>query len=162
MTGNLQRTDHAEGRSCLAARILARAYGVLPCRLQGSARRMIAWIEGGEMVSVTLRGVMKCHHAVNAGLHSYGCFDPVRFSSCTIGRYVSVGPGVRVFRRNHPTDRISLHPYFYNTALGISRAETMPPKDLHISDDVWIGANAVLLPGCSKSAVVPSLEPALS
>jgi hypothetical protein len=138
------------GRGMWAARAIARVYGLLPGRARGLARRLITRLEGGEMLSASLRQVMRLHHGVDAGLHSYGCFDPSRFSSCDIGRYVSVGPGVRVFRRNHPADRISLHPYFYNTSLGISQAETMPPRSLQISDDVWIGANAVLLPGCGR------------
>lgn len=133
-----------------AARLIARAYGLLPGRVRGLARRMMTRLEGGEMLSSSLRQVMRLHHGVEAGFHSYGCFDPARFTSCAIGRYASIGPGVRVFRRNHPTDRISLHPYFYNTSLGISDAETMPPRELQISDDVWIGANAVLLPGCGR------------
>jgi acetyltransferase-like isoleucine patch superfamily enzyme len=150
MTGIHNTVSSPEGRSRLPAHLLARAYGLLPGRLQGLARRLIGRMEGGEMLSLSLRSVMQHHHGIDAGLHSYGCFDPARFSSCSIGRYVSIGPGVRVFRRNHPTDRISLHPYFYNTKLGISQAETMPPRALHISDDVWIGANAVLLPGCGR------------
>lgn len=139
-----------EERRSRAAALLAGSYGRLPARLQGLARRTMARLEGGEMLSVSLRAVMARHHGIDIGLHSYGCFDPSRFAGCSIGRYVSVGPGVRVFRRNHPTDRISLHPYFYNTRLGFSQAETMPPRPLHVSDDAWIGANAMLLPGCAR------------
>ncbi len=50
-----------------------------------------------------------------------------------VGRYVSVGPGVRAFRRNHTLDRASMHPYFYNTALGIAERETVPPHPLVFS-----------------------------
>ena len=143
-------TAQAEGRSNMTARLIASAYGRLPGCVRGLARRVIARLEGGEMLSASLRQVMREHHGIDAGLHSYGCFDPSRFASCTIGRYVSIGPGARAFRRNHPTDRISLHPYFYNTKLGISETETMPPRALEISDDAWIGANALLLPGCGR------------
>jgi acetyltransferase-like isoleucine patch superfamily enzyme len=146
----MARGNPTEGRSRWAARLLAKFYGFLPGRARGLARRVVTRIEGGEMLSTTLREIMRHHHGIDAGFHSYGCFDPARLSNCRIGRYVSIGPGVRVFRRNHPTDRISLHPYFYNTRLGISAAETMPPRGLEISDDVWIGANAVLLPGCGR------------
>lgn len=139
-----------EQRSSWPSRLVARVYARIPARLAGLARRIMARLEGGEMLSASLRGTMCRFHGVDVGLHSYGCFDPARFSDCMIGRYVSVGPGVRVFRRNHPTDRISLHPYFYNTRLGLAVAETMPPRPLQICDDVWIGANALLLPGCSR------------
>jgi virginiamycin A acetyltransferase len=133
-----------------AARFLAAIYARLPQRLTAFARRGMTRLEGGEMRSASLRTTMLRHHGVEVGMHSYGCFDPTRFSHCKIGRYVSIGPGVRTFRRNHPTDRISLHPYFYNTQLGHTDAETLPPMRLEISDDVWIGANALLLPGCRR------------
>lgn len=144
------RDSHLEQHDRWLPRLLARLYPHLPGRLASLARRTMSRLEGGEMLSVSLRQTMRNHHGLEVGLHSYGCFDPARFSGCVIGRYVSIGPGVRVFRRNHPTDRISLHPYFYNTRLGFTEAETVPPLPLTISDDVWIGANALLLPGCSR------------
>jgi acetyltransferase-like isoleucine patch superfamily enzyme len=139
-----------EGKSSIAGRLLARIYAHAPWRLKGAMRRLIARLEGGEMVSLSMREVLRRHHRIEAGLHSYGCFDPSRFNEIIVGRYVSTGPGVRVFRRNHPTDRISLHPYFYNTGLGISHCETLPPRPLVIGDDAWIGANAIVLPGCGR------------
>jgi virginiamycin A acetyltransferase len=139
-----------DGKSHWLARGLGRIYGRVPARLRPALRRAVLALEGGEMASLTLRSIMARHHGISAGLHSYGCFDPSRFSGCTFGRYVSTGPGVRAFRRNHPADRLSMHPYFYNTGLGISHCETMPPRMLAIGDDAWIGANALLLPGCGR------------
>jgi acetyltransferase-like isoleucine patch superfamily enzyme len=130
---------------------MANIYPRLPARLRAYFRRRIALLEGGEMRSQTLRGLFAQHHGVHVGAHSYGCFDPDRFGpALKIGRYVSIGPGVRVFRRNHPLNRISLHPYFYGTDLGYCREETLPPSMLAIGDDAWIGANAIILPGCSE------------
>ena len=140
----------SEGRTSVTGRLLGRLYGRAPMRLRGAMRRLIGRLEGGEMVSLSLRTIMARHHKIEAGLHSYGCFDPARFNEVSVGRYVSTGPGVRVFRRNHPTDRISLHPYFYNTELGLSDCETLPPRQLVIGDDAWIGANAIVLPGCGR------------
>jgi acetyltransferase-like isoleucine patch superfamily enzyme len=119
--------------------------------MRGQVRRLISRIEGGEMTSLTLRQLMRRLHGVEVGLHSYGCFDTQRFGGLLlIGRYVSIGPGVSAFRRNHPHDRASMHPYFYNTALGIAERETVPPHPLVISDDAWIGANSIILPGCRR------------
>jgi acetyltransferase-like isoleucine patch superfamily enzyme len=140
----------SDGRSNPVARLLARVYGSAPARLRGAMRKLAASFEGGEMRSLSLRRIMREHHRIEAGLHSYGCFDPARFSDTVAGRYASIGPGARVFRRNHPTDRLSLHPYFYNTGLGLSHCETLPPRPLLIGDDAWIGANAIVLPGCSR------------
>jgi hypothetical protein len=130
--------------------MVAALYHRAPARLRGAMRRFAARLEGGEMTSLSLRRIMREHHGIDAGLHSYGCFDPVRFAGASFGRYVSIGPGVRVFRRNHPAERLSMHPYFYNTGLGFSQCETLPPRPLHVGDDAWIGANALILPGCGR------------
>jgi len=113
--------------------------------------RVLGRLEGGEMRSATLRCIMERSHGVEIGAHSYGCFDPVRFPRGTrIGRYVSVGPGVAAYRRNHPLDRLSLHPYFYNPRCGAAGAADVATASLEISADAWIGANAIILPGCRR------------
>jgi len=92
----------------------------------------------------------KCH-GIEIGAHSYGCFDPVRFPASThIGRYVSVGPGVTAYRRNHPLDRLSLHPYFYNPSLGATTAADVATAPLVIEADAWLGAHTIILPGCRR------------
>jgi acetyltransferase-like isoleucine patch superfamily enzyme len=137
-----------DGCRRLPATLLAALYPVVPARMRGGFLRVISRIEGGQMSSLTLRHLMRKFHGVEVGLHSYGCFDTRRLGGLLlVGRYVSVGPGVRAFRRNHPHDRASMHPYFYNTALGIAEHETVPPHPLVISDDAWIGANTIILPG---------------
>src|SRR5688572_19797057 len=73
-------------------------------------------LEGGEFYSATLRAILHRDYGVTVGAYSYGpCTSPGAFPpGVIVGRYVSVGPGVRVFLRNHPTDRFSLHPFFFN------------------------------------------------
>lgn len=112
-------------------------------------------LEGGEFYSRTARWMMKCHYGVTIGDYSYGnCFNVADFpKGVTIGRYVSVGPDVRVFRRNHPADRLSLHPIFYNSALGFVSSDTIGSSLLEIGHDAWIGANAVILPGCTQIGI---------
>jgi acetyltransferase-like isoleucine patch superfamily enzyme len=103
------------------------------------------------MRSGTLRSIMSRHHGIEIGAHSYGCFDPVRIPSGTrIGRYVSIGPGVEIYRRNHPLDRLSLHPYFYNPACGADKSADVPTASLEVGVDAWIGARALILPGCRR------------
>src|SRR5438128_8834208 len=76
---------------------------------------MILRLEGGEFYSETLRLILKHFHGVSVGAYSYGsCMVPGAFpAGVTVGRYVSVGPGVQAFRRNHPLERLSMHPFFY-------------------------------------------------
>jgi acetyltransferase-like isoleucine patch superfamily enzyme len=108
-------------------------------------------LEGGPLLSSSLRHIMARVHGVNVGAHSYGCFDPVRFPPGTnIGRYVSIGPHVAAYRRNHPMDRLSLHPYFYRPALGAGNSADVDTAPLEIDAGSWLGANVIILPGCRR------------
>lgn len=91
-------------------------------------------------------------YKINVGCHSYGeMFVPGAFApSVTIGKYVSIAKGVRVFTQNHPINHISTHPYFYEAKLGLVETDTLTPATSIIGHDVWIGQNAILLPGCQK------------
>lgn len=113
--------------------------------------RMLLALEGGPMRSGTLRLVMDAVHGIVVGAHSYGCFDPVRFPPGTrVGRYVSVGPGVWAFRRNHPTDRLSMHPYFYHPSFGAEEVADVQTQHLRIEAGSWLGAHVLILPGCRR------------
>lgn len=123
--------------------------------LRRFARSLVTRLEGGEMRSATLRRVLEQRFGVRVGAYSYGpCLTPGAFPpGVTIGRYVSIGPGVRVFRRNHPIDRLTMHPYFYNAALGVVNKDTISSRDLWIGHDVWIGADAIITPGCTEIGI---------
>ena len=86
------------------------------------------------------------------GAHSYGdAFIPGLFApSVIVGRYVSIGKGVRVITQNHPIDHLSTHPYFYERALGVIDRDLLVPATTVIGNDVWIGHNALVLPGCNR------------
>lgn len=113
--------------------------------------RLLLALEGGPMRSKSLRQIMAEVHDVEIGAHSYGCFDPVRFPpGIRVGRYVSIGPNVVAYRRNHPMDRLSLHPYFYRPGLGAGEHADVETAPLEIGAGSWVGANAVILPGCRR------------
>ena len=144
-----------ELRRSAASPVLKRLYAMLEGFGAASARRGIMrtlrWLESSEMRSATMRRIMRECHGVEIGAHSYGCFDPVRFPAGTrIARYVSVGSGVRVFRRSHPVERLSLHPYFFNPKIGAPATADVRTEPLCIDDGVWIGGNAIILPGCRR------------
>jgi acetyltransferase-like isoleucine patch superfamily enzyme len=103
------------------------------------------------MRSASLRDIMRRCHGVDIGAYAYGCFDPVRFPRGTrIGRYASIGPGVAAYRRNHPLERLSLHPYFYRPDHGANDAADVHTSPLDIGADAWLGANTLILPGCRR------------
>jgi hypothetical protein len=108
--------------------------------------------EGGDFYSRTLREVLQRHYGVTVGDYSYGpCLELGRWpAEVTVGRYVSVGPNVQVYRRNHPMERLSTHPFFYNRQLGFVASDTITSAELVIESDCWIGANSIILPGCGR------------
>lgn len=55
----------------------------------------------------------------------------------SIGDDVMMAPGVMIFTQNHETSDLSIP----------MRLQTAPKKKVTIGNDVWIGANAIILPG---------------
>jgi hypothetical protein len=107
-------------------------------------------LEGGQFYSVTARQILKIRYGVDIGAYSYGsCFVPGDFPPrVTIGRYVSVAQGVCVLLRNHPLNRLSMHPFFYNHKLGYVDRDTVEFGSLSIGHDAWLGERAIFTPGC--------------
>ncbi len=70
-----------------------------------------------------------------------------------VGRYVSVGPGVRVFLRKHTLDWLSMHPFFYNHELNYVTNDNISSSQLEIGHDAWIGANVIFTPKCSQVGI---------
>ncbi len=140
----------AELRRCRLSAVLFRLY-----RWKGFRRLCVALagrLEGHEFYSATLRDVMAAYYGVRVGAYSYGpCLEPGAFPpGVTVGRYVSIAAGVRVLNRNHPMDRLSTHPFFFNSKLGYVREDKMEFVNLEIGHDAWIGAGALITPGCSR------------
>jgi virginiamycin A acetyltransferase len=127
--------------------------------LRRRALRLAFRAEGDMYWSATARAIMQRHHGVTIGAYSYGdCFTPGVFPRGTvIGRYASIASGIRVFARNHPMQRLSLHPFFYNAHLGFVERDTIESGTLEIGHEAWIGDRAIFTPGCRRvgiSAVV--------
>lgn len=100
-----------------------------------------------------LRTILAAHHGVTIGNHSYGSIlkPGVLPPGTTVGAYCSVGSDLIVRRRNHPMDRISQHPFFYNAMLGVVTKDTIETdreNPLVIGNDVWIGDRVIILSGC--------------
>lgn len=135
---------------------LAFLYRFLPLRAKTSLIAVIWRLEGGQLRSATARNLLEKFHSVRVGAFSYGSLmvPGMAQEGTSIGRYVSIGPNVRRYNTHHPIDAPSLHPYWYNPILGFVGAEhDMPRTPVEIGDDAWIGANAVILPGCSRIGV---------
>mgnify|MGYP003433536116 FL=1 len=70
------------------------------------------------------------------GEYTYG--HNVTIHHAKIGKYCSIGPDVKIGLDEHPLDKTSTHPKFY---------DAIAQKKAIINDHVWIGANCVILGG---------------
>jgi acetyltransferase-like isoleucine patch superfamily enzyme len=112
-------------------------------------------MEGGPFRSATARRLLAERWGVTVGAYAYGaCLRPGQLPpGVTVGRYVSMANEVAVFRRNHPTDRLSMHPAFYNAASGADHGLDVDTAPLWIGADTWIGHQAIVLPGCRRIGI---------
>lgn len=140
-------------RKCALHEILFAAYRWQRFRHIALAAAMR--FEGSDFYSGTARRILAHYHGVEIGAYSYGsCFVPGAFDpGVVVGRYASIGPGVRAFQRNHPSDRLSMHPFFYNASLGFIDKDVADRGRLVIGHDAWMGANSIITPGCSYIGV---------
>lgn len=140
-------------RACRVQAILITMYRLRACRRV--CLNIALRLEGGQLYSSTLRYILRAYHNVEVGAYSYGeCLDPGMLpSGVTIGRYVSMAPGVRVYLRNHPSERLSMHPFFYNSRFGFVNEDNILSGTLSIGHDAWIGAGAIITKGCHRIGI---------
>ena len=127
----------------------------LMCSRLGHRGKVMNWAlnkEGGTFFSHSFREYLLRTRQVELGSYSYGVvLDLLNFPVKTvIGRYTSIGPGVKIFQANHPYDFLSMHPFFYRSDIGVAPVERIERNQLVIGHDVWIGANALICPGCRR------------
>ncbi|MGE3109785.1 MAG: antibiotic acetyltransferase [Phycisphaerales bacterium] len=124
-------------------------------RLLNRSVSLACRLEGGQMWSATAREILRARCGVVIGAYSYGeCFVPYSFpAGVVVGRYVSIANGVRIFLRNHPMDRLSTHPFFFNSRLGVIGTDNVTNHGFEIGADAWIGENAIVTPGCRRVGI---------
>lgn len=111
-----------------------------------------------EYQSRLLRRYFERTYGIKIGLYAFGAFDRWRIPpNSTIGRYSSVAHTARIIDANHPTDSLSSHPFFYLKDFGIVEADLAKLQPPVIEEDVWLGHNCIIMPGChhiGRGAVV--------
>lgn len=89
---------------------------------------------------------------VSLGLYSYVA-NSTSLEGISIGKFCSIGPGVKNHLGNHPTKVfVSTHPAFYSPdsptgAFVEQECFEGFGKDVSIENDVWIGAESMLMDG---------------
>ena len=113
------------------------------------ADRLVVRLNRDEYESLPLRAYFRRHYGIDIGLYSFGGFDRWRLPPGTkIGRYCSLAKSVRFVDANHPSDALSSHPFFYEARRGVIAADNLEPRPQIVEDDVWIGHNVTVTPGC--------------
>ncbi len=116
-------------------------------------RRVLNILKNKKMGSTSslLREIFKKDYGITIGYGTYGCFNTSNIPSGVVfGNYCSIADGVKIFRANHPTDFFTTHPLFYNPIMGMQKKDNLNRPNLIIGNDVWIGANAIILPSVKK------------
>lgn len=119
------------------------------------AINLISRLESGEFYSKSLRELELDYYGVEVGQYSYGYLqnNPNFPRGTKIGRFCSLAGELKIFRRNHPSKRVSTHPFFYNAKLGLVDKDNIINEcdnPLTIGNDVWIGHRVTLLPNCKS------------
>ena len=130
---------------------MVRGYGIP--RLRPVVLWVLRRLEGDAYKSPTLREIFAKYWGVEIGMYTVGaCFQPWMVDpETTIGRYCSIADGVRISNGNHPLGLKSTSGLFHNPAFGMCDdwiGDGLNP--LEIGNDVWIGANAVILPEVNR------------
>jgi acetyltransferase-like isoleucine patch superfamily enzyme len=114
--------------------------------------KQICQLEGGEAYSKTARKLFEEAYGLHIGYGTYGGIwtnGALHWQDITIGNYCSFASHISIYTGNHPTDRFTTHPILYNPSLGARKTEEVG-KPLTIGNDVWVGQDAIILPGCHK------------
>lgn len=106
--------------------------------------------EGGIWRSQKLRNLHKKYRRVDADFGSYGWESDAFKGPVTVGKYCSFGPGVMRFEKNHLITGATTHPCLFNPSFGWVDSDERKETQLSIGNDVWIGANAIILPSVTE------------
>lgn len=86
------------------------------------------------------------------GKHSFCGYD-CEISHARIGSYTSIANGVIIGGGRHPMEWVGMSPVFYEGRDSVrkkfSEHARVPPREVVIGHDVWIGRSAIILPGVS-------------
>lgn len=147
-----ESTDYASGDSRVAQGIALEEFGIENIHIH----RAKLWPKSRVLVESPIWLGGNLSSRVMIGAYTF-LRDNVRIAGqvAHIGRFCSIAPGVVIGDGNHPTDWLSTHSFQWGEGSWIpseainqftSPAERKSRKAI-IGNDVWIGANAIILPG---------------
>jgi acetyltransferase-like isoleucine patch superfamily enzyme len=120
--------------------------------LRGFILRVLKRLMKNELDTSNLRKIFKQYHNIEIDKYSYGgCFDIHNIAPGTkIGKFCSFASGVMIISTNHDPNKITTHPFLFKPHIGVVKEDFRKVNNVEIGNDVWIGHNAIILPGVSK------------
>ena len=127
-------------------------------RLRRYLEKKIAKYTGGFMYSHIIRELYEEEYGLHIGYGTYGgCWVNGQLKSqgykIRIGNYCSFAGNISILAVNHHMDWFSTHPLLSDeidrSKFGIFKA-SKNRGITEIGNDVWVGQNVVILPGCEK------------
>lgn len=104
------------------------------------------------------RNYVKQNYGISVGRFTYGYDVNEIGEGSVIGSFCSIASGVKIGQMNHPMNYVSINPFLYYKDRGMIEEDKAIDikKGSTIKDDVWIGNNAVILPGVTvgRGAVI--------
>lgn len=125
-------------------------------------RRCIVQWEGGPAFSLTIREILWRYHGLHIGAYSHWPWreKPGVFHRGTlVGRYCWIADTVRTFTRNHPSDLLSTHGFFYNPEMGKVSGAALTFGELEIGHGAWLGHNVIVVPPTRRIGVGAVVQP---
>lgn len=133
-------------------------------RMHTTNTKLCRWLEkkiavksGGYAYSEFIREFYSEKHGLHIGYGTYGgCWNnsSLWWRNVKIGNYCSFASGITAQTANHRMNWFSTHPCLANPMYGAILYNGYPDDGiehkLEIMNDVWIGMNVTILPGCKK------------
>lgn len=96
-----------------------------------------------------IRAFYREQYGVDIGKYTYGYNIDNIARGTRIGAFCSIADGVKIGLMNHPVKYVSTHPFLYyaNRGFVMSNKKDGEYGGVEVGNDVWIGSNAIILPG---------------
>ena len=128
-------------------------------RLKRFLEKQIAKRTGGFMYSMVIRDLYEEEYGLHIGYGTYGgCWVNGQLKSqeyrIKLGNYCSFAGNISILTVNHHLDWFTTHPILSDDInkdkFGIFVNKNKDLGLTEIGNDVWVGQNVVILPGCKK------------
>ena len=119
-------------------------------------KKIIALIDSND--TAKYRSYIKKKYNISIGKYRYGYDISSIGLGSIIGNFCSIASGVKIGLMNHPIHFLSTNPFLYYSSRGFIEKSLIIDTKIGaiVEDDVWIGSNAIILPGVTigKGAII--------